>query len=160
LLLDEPLSDLDPIARQDVLTALLDQFRNDDVTIVVSSHMLAELERIADRIVYLEAGRITVDADLDELRERYAEWIVTSPEGRLPQQYAEEYVISTEGDRHRARLFVRTSPGLETRFAGAYGARIEARPLNLERIFRLLSGPMSRNERDEQATVETVGGRQ
>ncbi|MBA2688323.1 MAG: ABC transporter ATP-binding protein [Gemmatimonadaceae bacterium] len=137
LLLDEPLSDLDPIARQDVLESLLDQFRSDDVTIVISSHMLPELERIADRVVFLDRGRIIVDEDLDVLKEGYAEWVVSSKAGALPGEFGEEFVISAEGDRHRARLVVSDSPGLAEQFANRYSAEVEVRPLNLERIFAL-----------------------
>lgn len=71
LLLDEPLSDLDPIARQDVLALLLDYFRRDEVTIVISSHMLSDIERIADRILCLHRGRIAADTTLDDLKETH-----------------------------------------------------------------------------------------
>ncbi|MBA3655878.1 MAG: ABC transporter ATP-binding protein [Gemmatimonadaceae bacterium] len=138
LLLDEPLSDLDPIARQTVLTSLLDQFRSDDVTIVISSHMLPELERIADRVVFLDRGRITVDEELDALKEQYAEWVVTQEEGNLPREFREEFVITAEGDARRARLFVSDSPGLADRFASHYSAQVETRPVNLEKIFAML----------------------
>lgn len=158
LLLDEPLSDLDPIARQSVLVSLLEQFRSDDVTIVISSHMLPELERIADRIVYLERGRIIVDSPLDDLKEQYAEWIVTSPEGKLPLLYAEAYVISAEGDRFRARVFVSNSPG-ESEFASRYSADVEVRPLNLEKIFRLIAGRVGQNDvAVEKKILAGVGG--
>lgn len=71
LLLDEPLSDLDPIVRRDVVEALLDRFRRDEMAIVISSHLLHDLERIADRIVCLDKGRVVADAPLDELKDRY-----------------------------------------------------------------------------------------
>ena len=71
LLLDEPLSDLDPIARRDVIDVLLEQFHGREVAIVISSHLLHDLERIADRIVCLDAGRVVADAPLDELKEQY-----------------------------------------------------------------------------------------
>jgi ABC-2 type transport system ATP-binding protein len=73
LLLDEPLSDLDPIARQAVLAMLLDRFSNDDTTIVVSSHMLCNIEPVVNHIICLDAGRVVADEELDTLRERYAE---------------------------------------------------------------------------------------
>jgi ABC-2 type transport system ATP-binding protein len=73
LLLDEPLSDLDPIARQSVLAMLLDRFRSDEVTIVVSSHMLRDIEPALDRIIILESGRVAAQGELDELKEEYAD---------------------------------------------------------------------------------------
>ena len=71
LLLDEPLSSLDPIARQDVLTMILDYFRDDRSTIVVSSHILSDIERVADRILCLDRGRVVADTTLDDLKESH-----------------------------------------------------------------------------------------
>lgn len=158
LLLDEPLSDLDPIARQNVLASLLDQFRSDDVTIVISSHMLPELERIADRIIYLERGQIIVDSPLDDLKEQYAEWIVTSSDGKLPLRYSEDYVVRAEGDRFRARVIVFKSRGAGE-FAARYSADIEVRPLNLERIFGLIAGRAGQGDKAvEKDVLAGVGG--
>lgn len=71
LLLDEPLSDLDPIVRSRTITMLLDRFSDDELTMVISSHMLHDIERIVDRIVCVDKGRIVADAPLDDLREQY-----------------------------------------------------------------------------------------
>jgi ABC-2 type transport system ATP-binding protein len=71
LLLDEPLSDLDPIVRRDVVEELLDRFRRDEMAIVISSHLLHDLERIADRIICLDKGCIVEDASLDTIKDRY-----------------------------------------------------------------------------------------
>jgi ABC-2 type transport system ATP-binding protein len=140
LLLDEPLSDLDPIARQSVLAMLLDRFSSDDMTIVISSHMLRDIEPVVDRIICLDRGRVVADDGLDELKERYAEWIVTSPNGRLPATYDEPYVVSSRGDRVRAHLLVRDAGTEAAAFAAGHNATVEARPLNLDGIFRLLVG--------------------
>lgn len=139
LLLDEPLSDLDPIARQDVLTALLEYFRADNPTIVISSHMLDDIERIADRIVYLDGGRLLADTSLDDLKEGYAEWWVTSETGQLPSRFTDEFVISSSGNRHTARVFVKHPQAHSVTFSSRYGATVESRPLGLEAIFRLLA---------------------
>ena len=71
LLLDEPLSDLDPIAGQTVIRLLLDRFMTDEMTIVISSHMLHDIETVVDHIVCLEQGRIVADDALDALKERH-----------------------------------------------------------------------------------------
>jgi ABC-2 type transport system ATP-binding protein len=71
LLLDEPLSDLDPVARKSVLALLLDRFSSEDMTIVISSHMLHDIEPVVDRIICLDAGRIVADDTLDALKEQY-----------------------------------------------------------------------------------------
>ena len=71
LLLDEPLSDMDPIARGLVVEMLLDRFNDDDLTMVISSHMLQDIERIVERIVCLDHGRIIANATMGELRARF-----------------------------------------------------------------------------------------
>ncbi|MDQ3516610.1 MAG: ABC transporter ATP-binding protein [Gemmatimonadota bacterium] len=139
LLLDEPLSDLDPIARQDVLTMLLDYFREGEATIVISSHMLHDIERIADRIVCMDGGRIVADAPLDELKEGYAEWWVTSGAGALPAKFPEAFILSASGNRFQARVFVRDPEAHAAEFRERYTAAIEVRPLGLEAVFRLIA---------------------
>ena len=139
LLLDEPLSDLDPIARQDVLTVLLDYFRSDSATIVISSHLLHDIERIADRIVCMDRGQIVADATLDDLKEGYAEWWVSSESGQLPATFTDAFVLSSAGNRYQSRVFVREPDKHAAEFAATYGAAIESRPLGLEAVFRILS---------------------
>jgi ABC-2 type transport system ATP-binding protein len=138
LLLDEPLADLDPVARHTMLRLLLDRFNTDDMTIVISSHMLLDIEPVVDRLICLEAGRVVADDGLDDLKERYAEWVVTAAGGGLPASYGEEYVLSARGDGQRATLVVRDGEGQRVAFSARYGAVVESRPLNLDRLFRVL----------------------
>jgi ABC-2 type transport system ATP-binding protein len=140
LLLDEPLSDLDPMGRQTVLAMLLDRFSSEEITIVVSSHMLRDIEPVIDRVVCLEGGRVVADDTLDDLKERYCEWIVTSPTGGLPSSFMEPYVLSATGDHQRARLLVRDSVEHAATFMARHGATIQTRQLSLEGIFPLLVG--------------------
>lgn len=137
LLLDEPMSALDPIAREQVLAFLLDLLNDDGVTTVISSHVLRDIESIVDWIVCLERGRVIVDAALDELQERYHEWEVTS-QRPLGGAFEEPYVLSQRTNEHRAFLLVRDAGEMVPSFQDKYGVYVEARPLNLERIFPLL----------------------
>jgi ABC-2 type transport system ATP-binding protein len=143
LLLDEPLSDLDPLARRSVLEVVLERFNSDAMTIVISSHMLRDIEPVVNHIVCLEAGRVVADDDIDMLYERYEEWVVTSADGRLPPRFTEAYVLQARGDAHRARLLVRDAGSYRETFALLYAAAIESRPANLETIFPLLAGARS-----------------
>ncbi len=141
LLLDEPMSALDPIARQSLLKFLLDLVREDEGTIIISSHLLSDVEKIIDWVVCLDRGELAVSAPYDELQERYAEWIVTPASGsELPRKFAEPWVLAREGDSRRARLQVRL-PSSETiaQFSAQHSANvIDSRPLNLEQLFPLL----------------------
>ncbi|MFN2315894.1 MAG: ATP-binding cassette domain-containing protein [Gemmatimonadales bacterium] len=140
LLLDEPLSALDPIARQAVLGMLLDRFSSEAMTIVISSHMLRDIEPVINRLVCLEQGRVLADEELDVLRERHAEWIVTAPAGGLPASFDEPWILTASGDPRRARLQVRDPDQHQAEFALRYSATIESRPLNLEALFPVLIG--------------------
>jgi ABC-2 type transport system ATP-binding protein len=139
LLLDEPMSSLDPIARARMLDVLLERLRDDGCTVVISSHILNDVEKIVDWVVALDAGRVTENAPFDELQESFAEWTVTSTNGGLPAAFAEPFVLSHQGDARQALLRVRTTdPATAARFAAAHHAQINARPLNLDEMFPLL----------------------
>jgi ABC-2 type transport system ATP-binding protein len=67
LLLDEPLADLDPLARETVLRTLVTEARTQGITVVLSSHVLAELEGVCNHLVLLHKGRILLAGDVDRL---------------------------------------------------------------------------------------------
>lgn len=67
LLLDEPLADLDPLARETVLQVLTTEARTQGITVVLSSHVLAELEGLCDHLVLLHRGRIVLAGDVSRL---------------------------------------------------------------------------------------------
>ncbi len=141
LLLDEPVSALDPIVRERLLALLVEFLREDGSTIVISSHVLRDVERIVDWIVCLDAGRVIADVAMDELRERYAEWRLASQGGELPARFEEPFVLRQQGDGRGARLDVRradASGADPDAFGARHGALVEERPLDLERIFPLL----------------------
>jgi len=69
LVLDEPVASLDPAGRRDFLRELVDQVLNRGTTVVFSTHILSDLERVAFNVAFLDGGRITVQAPLDELLE-------------------------------------------------------------------------------------------
>jgi len=137
LLLDEPVSALDPIAREALLGLLLELVQQGDTTVVVSSHVLRDVERVVDWIVCLERGRVVVDAALDDLRERYAEWRVSSRNGSLPARFDEGFVLVQQGDGRQAVLVVRDAAGAKRAFEEHHHAQVESAPLNLERMFPL-----------------------
>ena len=70
LVLDEPVSSLDPEGRRDVL-ALIAELR-ETATVIFSTHVLTDIERICDRVAILDHGRLVTEAPLDELLARYA----------------------------------------------------------------------------------------
>jgi ABC-2 type transport system ATP-binding protein len=67
LLLDEPVSNLDPLARREFFAGLVEIVAADGLTVVLSSHVVAELERVCDHLVILNAGRVQVMGEIDHL---------------------------------------------------------------------------------------------
>jgi ABC-2 type transport system ATP-binding protein len=67
LVLDEPTASLDPLARHDFMSTVLAAMADDGVSVVLSSHLLSELERVADHLVLMSGGRIRVDGAVDDL---------------------------------------------------------------------------------------------
>ena len=72
LVLDEPTSGLDPAAAQDVLRILVSQVADENTTVLFSSHQIAEVEQIADRVVIIHRGRAVVAGDLEDLRASFS----------------------------------------------------------------------------------------
>jgi ABC-2 type transport system ATP-binding protein len=71
LLLDEPSSGLDPLARRDILEALIRTTISEGRTVFFSSHMLDEIERVCDWIGFLIRGRIVLQGSVAEINERH-----------------------------------------------------------------------------------------
>ena len=71
LILDEATSGLDPVVRDDILDMLMDFVQDEEHSILVSSHITSDLERIADKIVYIHNGEITYQGSKDSLTSSY-----------------------------------------------------------------------------------------
>ena len=138
LILDEPISGLDPITREQFLRFLLELLHQDANTIVISSHVLHDVEKVINRVICLDKGRIKADASLDDLQERFAEWRVTVKAGRLPTRFEEDFIVSQEVDSYQARLLVKGASGKLDAFKTKYGVDVDSSPLNLESMFPLL----------------------
>lgn len=71
LLLDEPSSGLDPVIRRDILAAIVRTTADDGRTVLFSSHLLDEVERLADRVAILHEGRVLLDQPLEAIFESF-----------------------------------------------------------------------------------------
>jgi ABC-2 type transport system ATP-binding protein len=71
LILDEPTSGLDPAMTEEVLQALVAHVGSEEATVFFSSHQIAEIDQIADRVAIIHRGRIVVAGALDDLRENF-----------------------------------------------------------------------------------------
>jgi ABC-2 type transport system ATP-binding protein len=77
LLLDEPVASLDPLARRDFLQLVLEAVAEEGLTVLLSSHIIAELERVSDHLVILAEGHVQLSGDIDEVVARHR--LLTGP---------------------------------------------------------------------------------
>jgi ABC-2 type transport system ATP-binding protein len=92
LIFDDPTLGLDTIARRQFLELAIDLIQRQGRTILFSSHILSDVERIADRIGIFAAGKLVVDCPLEELKERVKKLRVIFPEAAPQNLYLKEIV--------------------------------------------------------------------
>ena len=135
LLLDEPSSGLDPIVRRDILGAIVRTIADEGRTVLFSSHLLDEVERISDRVAMLKEGRVLFTGELDNIKQSHH---------RLTLRFAYELdeppplngVLSWEGRGCHWTAVASGRLDELTLAASAHGAEIvEQKPLSLDEIF-------------------------
>jgi ABC-2 type transport system ATP-binding protein len=108
LVLDEPMAMLDPLARHDFMAAVMTAIADDGMSVVLSSHVLAELERVADYLVLLSSGSVQVAGEVDELLASHR--LLTGP-ATDADRYAQRLnnVVHARRGGVQAHLLVRTN---------------------------------------------------
>jgi ABC-2 type transport system ATP-binding protein len=106
LVLDEPVAMLDPIARHDFMASVLTAMADDGVSVLLSSHALAELERVADYLVLLSQGRVQVAGEVDDLLACHR--LLTGPATEA-DRYAQRPVVHARRGEAQAHLLVRAT---------------------------------------------------
>jgi ABC-2 type transport system ATP-binding protein len=134
LVLDEPTTGLDPVARHEVLRELTDVMADEGRSILFSSHNTQDVEQISDRITFIDRGRIIDSMDKEMYLERWRRLRLEVPNGvALPS------LPGIVGIRQEGRLAVATSNAFVPELANAYestGARVQRiESMTLEEIF-------------------------
>ena len=106
LLLDEPLASLDPLARQEVLGWLMTCVAEDGLSVVFSSHVITELERVATYLVVLSQGQVQVAATVDSLLDSHL--ALTGPAANADQLAGQVLVITVQRAGRQAQVLART----------------------------------------------------
>jgi ABC-2 type transport system ATP-binding protein len=130
LVLDEPVSALDPVGRRDFLRELVDQVIERGSTVVFSTHILSDLERVAFDLAFLKDGRIALQGQTDVLLEG-ARRIVAPPHALPPGRLEGELRRTREGAL--TAVVVQGAGGQIEQLAAQPGVRVE--PLSLEDLF-------------------------
>jgi ABC-2 type transport system ATP-binding protein len=105
LILDEPVARLDPLARHDFMATLMTAVAEDGISILFSSHVVAELERVSDYLVVLARGHVQVVGDVDELLCGHR--VLAGPTAEVAGLPAEVAVVHETRADKQTRLLVR-----------------------------------------------------
>jgi len=140
LILDEPAAALDPLARAQFLDLLLEMIQDQNRTIVISSHILSDVEKVIDHAVIMKAGKIITDASFDELREKYTRVRLTALSGPLPETLDFANVLECRRNQTHATLTV-AGMSRDQIEASARAAKCECEidSLPLEDIYRVIA---------------------
>jgi ABC-2 type transport system ATP-binding protein len=106
LVLDEPVAMLDPVARHDFMATVLAAMADDGVSVVLSSHVLAELERVADYLILLSRGRVQMAGEVDDLLAGHR--VLTGPAAEAGN-FAERPVVHASRAEAQAHLLIRAA---------------------------------------------------
>ncbi len=135
LVLDEPVASLDPSARRQFLRTLLEMLEDGQQTILFSTHITSDLERVAQKVAILSDGKIRFHGELDELKDRVKRLRITARHD-LPASFAVPGALRCEVDGSQATVSVADfDERLVAEMRRTWDAEISVNDLNLEEIF-------------------------
>ncbi len=135
LVLDEPFSGLDPVMRDDLVTTVIDLALEDGCTVLLSSHDIDEVERIASDVVFLDSGRVVLAEKTEVLRMRHRKVVARlAASGPVPPTRGDWLGYDREGE---TVSFVATSAVEEADWSHEFGggAVVTTAPLTLKEIY-------------------------
>ena len=106
LILDEPVASLDPLARREFLQDLMEAVAEHEVSVVLSSHLVSDLERVCDHLVVLVDSRVQVAGDIDGLLATHHR--LTGPRRDPDTLPADQHLIAESHTDRQSTLLVRT----------------------------------------------------
>jgi ABC-2 type transport system ATP-binding protein len=135
LVLDEPAASLDPAARREFLKAVLAVTADGNRTVIFSTHITSDLERVADHVAILGNGKIVFHGELDVLKDSVKRLHVTAA-GPLEASFSVPGAVHVRVDGAEALVSVRdASPEILEAIRQKYDAAVKVENLNLEDIF-------------------------
>ena len=106
LLLDEPVASLDPLARRDFLAVLMEAVAEQELGVVLSSHLVADLERVCDHLVVLVGARVRLAGEVETLLDQHVR--LTGPRRDPATLPADQQVVQESTTDRQSTLVVRT----------------------------------------------------
>ena len=159
LILDDPAIGLDPVARRSLLEAMVLATRKSDRTIIFSSHLLADIERMADHIAVLDYSVLRAQCSLETFRSCVQQFVLDF-EGELPELPQIRGLIQCVPRGHQLRLTLVNVTGETRQILQSLGAaRIEEMPVALEDAFiSYMGGSLERVRLPEVLEAAAAGG--
>ncbi len=135
IILDEPVASLDPVARRQFLKELVDIASDSNRTIIFSTHIVSDLERVASRVWLMKDGVIAIDEALDDLKEKSAR-IHLPPDIAIPPSFLNDELIYHRTEQNTSILVFRSwSSEQQLKLEQETGADLSTEWLSLEDIF-------------------------
>lgn len=113
LILDEPTGGLDPIVRDEILDIFLDFIQEEDHSILISTHIVSDLEKVADYIVFIHEGKICFEEEKDQLLESYG-IVHCTPE--QAEALSSDLVIGQRNSRFSSDIMVKDRNAVKRRY--------------------------------------------
>jgi len=107
LILDEPVASLDPVARREFLQVLMNAVAEQELSVVMSSHQVADLERVADYLIVLVGSRVRVEGGVEDLLATHH--LLTGPRREASSLPASQQVITESHAGRQSTFLVRSS---------------------------------------------------
>ncbi len=135
LILDDPTSGLDPVVRHEFLEAVINNVQAEGGTVFFSTHLLHEMERVADEVAILHHGRLRVRASLEQLKAQVKKIRAVYPD-QVPQAFPLPDLLRVDRNTHQVLLTVAAyRPDFPEALRNAGAESVEVIDLSLEEIF-------------------------
>ncbi|WP_049631823.1 ABC transporter ATP-binding protein [Cellvibrio sp. pealriver] len=135
LILDEPVASLDPLARRQFLQQLVDIAADENRTVIFSTHIVSDVERVANQVWMLRDGSFSYQGELDALKESVARVSLVA-DAPFPESVNLPHLLTQKIHGNRAQLtFKAWEPERAERLAQQFSAQVEVEYLGLEDIF-------------------------
>jgi ABC-2 type transport system ATP-binding protein len=147
LLLDEPLANLDPVARTEVTGELMAEAADSDMTVMLSTHIIAELSGVGDHLLLLDAGRPVLTGDVEELLASHLR--LTGPRADLPPSPGT--IVRAQHTDRQSTFVVRQRAGAAVHAVVAPGWT--AQPITLDELIMTYLKASAKTHHDREAAA-------
>lgn len=113
LILDEPTSGLDPVVRDDILDIFLDFIKDEEHTILLSTHITSDLEHIADEIIFIDSGKVILNENKDELLDNYG---ILKCDKESFENISKDDIISYKKNKYNYEILIKNKNKMKKKY--------------------------------------------